>query len=149
MMHWTDNKQNRVFFERKVCGEEEDKCVRRGVGRWEEKCGGGVQAVEKKRRRMEKSEKDKTCLREPYIKLKFSAELCIKINRRIIEQDLLMKLNLLHMPENSAHPRPPRRPTHHLTEIPSKVCGAINHGSSSDGFAFVSFRSQRLIKSES
>ena len=41
MMHWTDNKQNRVFFERKVCGEEEDKCVRRGVGRWEEKCGGG------------------------------------------------------------------------------------------------------------
>lgn len=55
-------------------------CVCRGVRRREEG------AEEKKEEVDGEVGGDKTCLRESYITLKFSPELCIEINRRINDQ---------------------------------------------------------------
>ncbi len=46
----------------------------------------GVEAEEKKEEVDGEVGEDKVCLRESYITLKFSPELCIEINRRINDQ---------------------------------------------------------------
>lgn len=81
-MHETDNQQNRVFFDWKVFGREEEevKCV------WRREEWGGVKRGRKKEEVDGEVGEDKTCLRESYITVKFSPEPCIEINRRINDQ---------------------------------------------------------------
>lgn len=88
---------------------------------------------------------DKTCLRESYITLKFSPELCIEINRRINDQISLWN-SIPFTCQRIQHTHTlTHQPTHHLIKIPSK---SMQHDISQillKQFAFVLFCSERLI----